>query len=58
MRLNPKKYVFKVASGKMMGHIASQRGIEVYPDKVKVIQEISMTKTKKRSKGCWESYSL
>ena len=30
-RLNPKKCVFGVASGKLLGHIVSQRGIEVDP---------------------------
>ena len=34
LRLNPKKYVFRVTSGKLLGHIVSQKGIEVDPDKI------------------------
>ena len=26
LRLNPKKYIFKVTSGKLLGHIVSQKG--------------------------------
>ena len=37
LRLNPKKCVFSVTSGKMLGYIVSQRGIEVDSDKVKEI---------------------
>ena len=37
LRLNPKTCVFRVTSGKLLGHIVSQKGIEVNPDKVKVI---------------------
>src|ERR1051325_10651100 len=40
LRLNPNKCTFGVQSGKLLGFIISQKGIEVYPDKVKVIQEI------------------
>ena len=39
LRLNLKKYVFGVTSGKLLGHIVSERGIEVNPDKIKAIQE-------------------
>ena len=37
LRLNPKKCVFRVTSGKLLGHIVSERGIEVDPDKIKAI---------------------
>ena len=47
MRLNPKKYVFRVISGKILGYVVSQKGIEVDPDKEKVIQEMLVPKTKK-----------
>ena len=36
LRLNPKKCIFGVTSGKLLGHIVSERGIEVDPDKIKV----------------------
>lgn len=37
--LNPNKYTFGVRSGKLLGFIISQRGIEVDSDKVKSIQK-------------------
>lgn len=40
LRLNPKKYVFGVQSGKLLGYIVSRRGIEVDPTKVKAILDI------------------
>ena len=38
MRLNPKKCVFGVTKGKLLGYIVSEKGIEVDPAKVKAIQ--------------------
>ena len=37
LRLNPKKCVFGITSGKLLGHIVNERGIEVDPDKIKAI---------------------
>jgi len=37
VRLNPKKCVFGVTSGKLLGFIVSQRGIEIDPNKIKAI---------------------
>ena len=51
LRLNPKKCVFGVTSGKLLGHIVSQKGIEVDPDKVKAIREMSAPKTEKGFRG-------
>ena len=45
IRLNPNKCTFGVCSGRLLGFIVSQRGIEVYPDKVKVIREMPAPKT-------------
>jgi len=47
MKLNPAKCVFDVASGKFLGVMASQRGIEANPDKVKAIIEVKSPKTVK-----------
>ena len=47
LRLNPKKCIFGVTSGKLLGHIVSERGIEVDPDKIKAIQEMPMPNTEK-----------
>ena len=38
---------FGVTSGKLLGHIVSERGIEVDPDKIKAIQEMPVPKTEK-----------
>ena len=51
LRLNPKKYVFEVTSGKLLGHIVSERGIEVDPNKIKAIQEMLVPKTEKDVRG-------
>ena len=37
--------------GKLLGHIVSERGIEVDPDKIKAIQEILVSKTEKDVRG-------
>ena len=41
LRLNPAKCTFGAQSGKFLGFIVSKRGIEVDPDKVKAIQELT-----------------
>ncbi|XP_027158174.1 uncharacterized protein LOC113780841 [Coffea eugenioides] len=41
MKLNPKKCVFGVTSGKFLGYLVSHRGIEANPDKVTAIQDMS-----------------
>jgi hypothetical protein len=47
MKLNPSKYVFGVSSGKFLGFMVSQRGIEVNLDKIKTILEMAPQKTVK-----------
>ena len=34
MKLNPSNYAFRVSSGKFLGFMVSQRGIEANPDKI------------------------
>src|SRR3954470_4478256 len=41
MMLNPKKCVFGVPAGKLLGFIVSQLGIEVNPEKIKAILNIN-----------------
>ena len=41
MKLNPNKCAFKVTAGKFLGFMVSQRGVEVNPDKVRAIMEIT-----------------
>ena len=45
LRLNPTKCTFMVKSGKLLGFIVSQKGIEVDPDKVKAILEMLEPRT-------------
>ena len=51
LRLNPKKCIFGVTSEKLLGHIVSQKGIEIDPDKVKAIREMSAPSTEKEVRG-------
>ncbi|XP_019237147.1 PREDICTED: uncharacterized protein LOC109217364 [Nicotiana attenuata] len=41
MKLNPEKCAFDVATGKFLGFLVSQRGIEVNPDQIKAIDSIA-----------------
>ena len=47
MKLNPSKCVFGVTVGKLLGFMVSQRGIEVNPEKVRVIMELEPPRTVK-----------
>lgn len=49
LRLNPNKCTFRVRSGKLLGFIVSQYGIEVDPEKLKAIQ--AMTQNREGSMG-------
>ncbi|RVW68357.1 hypothetical protein CK203_063798 [Vitis vinifera] len=40
LRLNPKKCTFGVTSGKLLGYMVSERGIEVDPDKIRAILDM------------------
>ena len=48
LRLNPTKGTFRVKSGKLLGFIVSQKGIEMDPKKVKAILEIPEPRTEKQ----------
>ena len=45
MKLNPAKCAFGVASGKFLGLMVSQRGIEANPDKIKAILDMAPPRT-------------
>ena len=47
IKLNPAKCVFGVASGKFLGFMVSQRGIEANPEKVQAIINTTSPKTMK-----------
>ena len=45
--LNPKKSVFAVAEGNLLGHIINKQGIVVDPERVKAIAQIPPPSSKK-----------
>ena len=50
-RLNPKKCTFRVTSVKLLGHMVSEQGIEVDPDKIRAIFNMPAPTTKKEVRG-------
>jgi len=55
LKMNPNKCVFGVSSGKLLGFIVSQRGIEIDPNKTKAIAEMPPPKNLKQLRGLIES---
>ncbi|XP_052483128.1 uncharacterized protein LOC128036233 [Gossypium raimondii] len=54
LKLNPTKHTFGATSGKLLGFIVSDKGIEVDPDKIKAIQELPPPRTQKEhNPGEW-----
>ncbi|RVX20921.1 Retrovirus-related Pol polyprotein from transposon 17.6 [Vitis vinifera] len=51
LRLNPKKCTFGVTSGKLLGHIVSERGIEVDPEKIRAILDMPAPRTEREIRG-------
>ncbi|KAL6348453.1 hypothetical protein AAG906_007385 [Vitis piasezkii] len=51
LRLNPKKCTFGVTSGKLLGHMVSEQGIEVDPNKIKAILDMLVPRTEKEIRG-------
>nr|KYP63438.1 Transposon Ty3-G Gag-Pol polyprotein [Cajanus cajan] len=51
LKLNPAKCTFRVRSGKLLGFIVNEKGIEIDVDKVKAITEMPLPKTKKEVRG-------
>jgi hypothetical protein len=49
MMLNPKKCVFGVSSGKLLGYMVSSRGIDVNLKKVEAIENLQPTQTRKET---------
>ena len=45
--LNPKKCVFAVTEGKLLGHIVSKKGISIDPERIKAIEQIPLPHNKK-----------
>ncbi|XP_040952788.1 uncharacterized protein [Gossypium hirsutum] len=53
LKLNPAKYTFRARSGKLLGFIASEKRIEIDPDKVKVEAASYVSKFLKKKIICW-----
>ncbi|KAJ3687607.1 hypothetical protein LUZ61_016771 [Rhynchospora tenuis] len=51
MRLNPKKSFFCLSSGKFLGFIISERGIEAHPDKCQAVVNLKSPKSIKEVQG-------
>ncbi|XP_074323812.1 uncharacterized protein LOC141660721 [Apium graveolens] len=47
MKLNPEKCAFGVPSGKFLGFLVNERGIEANPEKIKAIMEMTVPRTQK-----------
>ena len=47
-KLNPEKCVFGVPSGKLLGFIVSQRGIEANPEKIEAIMRMEAPQSQKK----------
>ena len=45
--LNPKKCVFAVTEGKLLGHLVSKKWISIDPERIKVIEQIPLPHNKK-----------
>ena len=55
IRLNPKKCVFGVPAGKLLGYLISERGIEANPEKIAAIERMgcpSRLKDVQKFTGC------
>ncbi|RVW61040.1 hypothetical protein CK203_045832 [Vitis vinifera] len=51
LRLNPKKYTFGVISRKLLGHIVSERGIEVDMENIGAILDMPALRTEREIRG-------
>ena len=45
--LNPRKCVFVVMEGKILGHVVSKKGISIYRERIKGIEQIPLPHNKK-----------
>jgi hypothetical protein len=47
LSLNPKKYLFSMKEGKLLGHIVSAEGVRIDPSRVEAIQTLSLPRSRK-----------
>jgi hypothetical protein len=45
--LNPKKSLFSMQEGKLLGHIVSEKGVRIDPSRVEAIRTLSLPRSKK-----------
>jgi hypothetical protein len=54
MMLNPKKCVYGMSSGKLLGYVVSSRGIDVNSKKVEAIKNCNHLRLEKKSRS-WQA---
>jgi hypothetical protein len=47
LSLNPKKYLFAMKEGKLLGNIVSAKGVRIDPNRVEAIQTLSLPRSRK-----------
>ena len=47
LSLNPKKSLFSMQEGKLLGHIVSAEGVRIDPSRVEALQSLSLPRSKK-----------
>jgi hypothetical protein len=56
--LNPKKTIFDVEEGKMLGHIISQEGIHIDPERIKAITQLPLPHNNKAMQSFFEQINF
>ena len=56
IKLNPDKYIFGVPSGKLLGFIVSNRGIEANPEKIRALSRSEERRVGKECRSRWSPY--
>jgi hypothetical protein len=51
LSLNPKKYLFAMKEGKLLGHIVPSEGVRIDPNRVEAIQTLSLPRSRKEVQG-------
>ncbi|XP_012448576.1 uncharacterized protein LOC105771719 [Gossypium raimondii] len=56
LKLNLAKCIFGARSGKLLGFVVSEKGIEIDPDKVRAIRDLPPPRTQKEVRECQEAF--
>jgi hypothetical protein len=57
-KLKPKKCVFRVTAGKLLGFLVSCRGIEANPEKIGQLKPCGLLPTSRTYRSSWNAWSL